>query len=190
MNNLGCLGFIVVGIALVVIPLQCKFQERAVRHTAFLAAAEQVAAGLEQSAQANGGLFPKLADVKDAVRPFLPGGAWPQNPWPQDRPGRAIAVIAPDPQMAYRDGAGEHLLAAALTTGQVPILAKRDHQSLYGATAPMGTLVYVTDATRKTYALFGIGGYALSDSPDGGVERPALRFARSNRKPVDAAPTP
>ena len=180
---LGCLTIWLVCFVAYVGHLQWKFHERDVRNAAFVQEAGQVAAALEAYAHDHGGVFPTAAEAQAAVAPRLPGRAWPSPRWTyRGEPAMPVPLVTPNPEMTFRDRKGEHPLAGSAVAGPLPSFPPGGHAGISYGAVRMGSLIYVTDPPRRRYVLYAIGGYALSDSPDGGVELPAIRLVRTNRR--------
>lgn len=179
----GCLSIFFVFFALYIGQLQWKFHLRDVRNAAFVQEAGQVADALEGYARDHGGVFPDAAEVQAALAPRLPGRAWPAQRWThRGQPAVPAPLRTPDERMAYLDESGSHPLAGSAVAGPLPSFAPGRHASMAYGTASLGSLIYVTDPPRRRYVLYAVGGYALTDSPDGGVELPAIRLVRTNRR--------
>ncbi len=179
----GCLSIYVVLFAAFVIQLQWKFHQRDVRNAAFVQEAGQVADALEAYSRDHGGVFPEAAEVQTAVAPRLPDHRWPAQRWNRHgRPAVPVPLMTPDEMMTFRDASGNHPLVGSAAAGPLPSFAPGGHASLAYGSMPLGSLIYVTDPPRRHYVLYAVGGYALTDSPDGGVELPAIRLVRTNRR--------
>ena len=112
--------------------------------------------------------------------PRLPDRTWPAQRW--NPRGRPVPLLTPGPEMTFQAGPKAHPLAGTAAAGPLPSFEPGRHAGLAYGTARMGCLIYEVDPTRRRYVLYAVGGYALSDSPDGGVELPAIRLVRTNRR--------
>ena len=179
----GCVTLWLVLVVLYVAQLQWKFHQRDVRNKAFVVEAAQIADALEAHARANGGLYPAAEQLRAAVQPRLPGQAWPNQRWAwHDAAPAPLAVVTPNAEMTYRDGPATLPLLGTASAGRLPSPGPGHRITLAYGTSQPGVLIYETDRARRHYVLYGVGGYALSDSPDGGVELPAIRLVRTNRR--------